>query len=212
MGQLKYILYTIAAAMMAAANSIKNSADNVPGALDMDADGVIGDTQQGVTGAGGEPLNTNAPAVDSAGFPWDERIHSGSKSIKKDGTWTYRKNTPPTVITTVEAELKARGAGAGAAPTSTAAVGGPLALPGATTGVQLPAIGGLALPGATPPALTNYQQLVAYLAAKTGPGKAADDNWVNAAFAGWGLSLAGMATDEANSALVLAEFKKVLGE
>lgn len=202
MGQLKYILYTIAAAMMAAAASIKDSADNVPGSLDTDEDGVIAGT------TGNEPtLNSNPPAVDSSGLPWDERIHSGSKSVKADGTWTRKKNTPPTVVATVEAELRAK--------LGTAAVGNPpagLPAPGAVGGVQLPAIGGLALPGATPPALTEYQKLVAYLAAKTGPGKAADDAWVNAAFAGWGLTLAGLATDEANSTLVLAEFKKVLGE
>ncbi len=208
MGKLKYILYTIAAAMMAAAASIKDSADNVPGSLDTDEDGVIA----GTTGNETTLTNTNPPAVDSAGLPWDERIHSGSKSIKKDGTWTYKKNTPPTVIQTVEAELKARtGQTAGPAAGAIAGVGNP---PAALTGVQLPAIGGLALPGATPPALTNYQHLVAYLAAKTGPGKAADDAWVTAAFIGWGMpgGLASLATDEATSALVLAEFKKVLGE
>lgn len=202
MGKLKYILYTIAAAMMAAANSIKDSADNVPATLDVDSDGVIGATLPGATGTTGEPLNTNAPAVDSAGFPWDERIHASTKTIKADGTWTKKKGATPPVVAAVEAELKAK--------MGTPGVGGPLTLPG--TGVGLPAIGGLALPGSTPPALTNYQQLVAYLAAKTGPGKVVDDAWVNNAFAGWGLTLAGMATDEANSALVLAEFKKVLGD
>jgi hypothetical protein len=196
MGKLKYILYTIAAAMMAAAASIKDSADNVPAALDADADGVI-EGPAGVT----EIVNSTPPAVDSTGLPWDERIHSGSKSVKADGSWTRKKNTPDALFASVSAELRARA--------GTATVGNPPAL----TGVQLPAIGGLAIPGAiTPPALTEYQKLVAYLAAKTGPGKAADDAWVNAAFAGWGLTLAGMATDEANSALVLVEFKKVLGE
>lgn len=192
MGKLKYILYTIAAAMIAAANSIKASADNVPAALDADADGVI-DGPSGSTGT--EVVNTTPPAVDGTGLPWDERIHSGGKSIKVDGTWTKKKGATPPVVAAVEAELRAR---AGTAVTT-----------GAQLGVQLPAIGGLVLPGVK---LTNYQQLVAYLAAKTGPGKAADDAWVNSAFASLNMSLPALATDETNSALALAEFKKVLGE
>lgn len=195
MGTLKYILYTIAAALMAAASSVKESADNVPPQLDADEDGVIA----GTTGA----ETTLTPGQnDSAGLPWDERIHSSTKTVKADGTWTRRKNTPPTVVATVEAELRAR---------TGIAVG--LPAPGAVGGVALPAIGGLATPGAiTPPALTEYQKLVAYLAAKTGPGKGADDAWVNAAFAGWGMTLAGLATDETNAAACLSEFKRVLGE
>lgn len=190
MGKLKYILYTIAAAMIAAANSIKASADNVPAALDADADGVIDGP-----GTGTEVVNATPPTVDGAGLPWDERIHSGGKSIKADGTWTKKKGATPPVVAAVEAELRAR---VGAAVT-----------PSTLTGVQLPAIGGLALPTVT---LTNYQKLVAYLAAKTGPGKPADDAWVNAAFASWNMSLPALATDEASSALALVEFKKVLGE
>lgn len=48
--------------------------------------------------------------VDSAGFPWDERIHSGSKSKKADGTWTYKKGAS-SLVAAVEAELRAKGAG-----------------------------------------------------------------------------------------------------
>lgn len=206
MTNLQYILYSIAAALVKAGESLKDSADNVPAGIGYgapDDDGVIAGT------TGNEPtLNTNPPAVDSAGLPWDERIHSGAKSIKKDGTWTYKKGSTPPIVQAVEAELRTR---VGMAAT----IGNPpagLPAPGAVGGVSLPAIGGLALPGTTPPALTAYQKLVAYLAAKTGPGKAADDTWVAGAFASWGMSLAALATDETNSALCLAEFKKVLGE
>lgn len=201
MGKLKYILYTIAAALMAAATSIKNSADNVPATLDADTDGVIA----GTTGNESTLVNVNAPAVDGAGLPWDERIHASTKSIKADGTWTKRKGATPPVVAAVEAELRAK---QGNAP-----VGNTVALTLPTPGVILPAIGGLAVPGAlTPVPLTEYQKLVAYLAAKTGPGKAADDAWVTAAFTSWGLTLAGLATDEANATLALAQFKAVLGE
>ena len=48
--------------------------------------------------------------VDSAGFPWDERIHSGAKTTKADGTWTYKKGAS-SLVAAVEAELRAKGAG-----------------------------------------------------------------------------------------------------
>ena len=194
MTKFRYMLYTIAAALMKAAESIKDSADNVPASADADVDGVI-------DGPTTETTNTAPPAVDSAGLPWDERIHSGGKSVKVDGTWTKKKGATPPVVATVEAELRAKMASVGNPPAGLPTLGAP--------GVSLPQLGGLGAP-----ALTNYQKLVAYLAGKTGPGKAADDAWVAAAFAGWGMTtgLPGLATDEANSALVLAEFKKVLGE
>lgn len=203
MNSLRYQLYSFAAALMAAGESLKNSADNVPATADIDSDGVIDETNQQLPGAGATNTATLIPgALDGAGLPWDERIHASTKTIKADGTWTKRKGASPPVVAAVEAELRARAGSGAAAPALTppAAVGG-LALPGV--------VGGLALPTV---ALTNYQKLVAFLAAKTGPGKVVDDAWVTAAFTGWGLTLAGMATDEASAALVLAEFKKVLGE
>lgn len=54
------------------------------------------------------PVNTNAPAVDSVGLPWDERIHAKSKETNADGKWKRRRKTPDEVVTAVEAELRAR--------------------------------------------------------------------------------------------------------
>lgn len=48
-----------------------------------------------------------APAVDSAGLPWDGRIHSESKALIADGTWRKRRNTAPELVAQVEAELRA---------------------------------------------------------------------------------------------------------
>jgi len=44
--------------------------------------------------------------LDSAGTPWDERIHASTRTTNKDGTWTRRRNTPDEVFATVMAELK----------------------------------------------------------------------------------------------------------
>lgn len=60
----------------------------------------------------GGPVNANAPAVDKAGFPWDERIHSSNRAMNKDGTWRGRRNVPPETVRQVEAELTARVSGA----------------------------------------------------------------------------------------------------
>lgn len=39
-----------------------------------------------------EPKESGHPGdLDKEGIPWDERIHSGSKNIVKDGTWRLRK-------------------------------------------------------------------------------------------------------------------------
>lgn len=43
--------------------------------------------------------------LDSAGTPWDERIHASTKTTNKDGTWTRRRNTPDDVFASVMAEL-----------------------------------------------------------------------------------------------------------
>jgi len=53
---------------------------------------------------------TDRPApvgnVDTAGTPWDERIHASTKTTNKDGTWTRRRNTPDEVFDAVMAELR----------------------------------------------------------------------------------------------------------
>lgn len=56
------------------------------------------------------PANANAPAADSAGIPWDERIHSKTKAVNADGKWRGRRGVTAELVTQVESELKARGA------------------------------------------------------------------------------------------------------
>lgn len=54
------------------------------------------------------PTQTHAPGVelDSAGLPWDARIHSESKSKIADGTWRQKRGVDKTLLADVEAELK----------------------------------------------------------------------------------------------------------
>lgn len=51
------------------------------------------------------------PEFDSAGLPWDERIHAPSKATNKDGTWRARRGIDPAIVIAVEAELRAKLAG-----------------------------------------------------------------------------------------------------
>ncbi len=61
------------------------------------------------------------PAFDKNGLPWDARIHSSSKGINADGTWRRRKGIDDATVQAVEAELRARGGLAPAAPVAQAA-------------------------------------------------------------------------------------------
>jgi hypothetical protein len=204
MTNLQYLLYSFAAALMKAGESLKDSAENVPAGVGNgapDDDGDEGTTDTTTTGA----TTATPPEFDSAGLPWDERIHSGAKSIKGDGKWTKRKNTPPTVVATVEAELRAKMGTPGAA-----APGVALGLPAATlTPPALTPPAALAPPTLTPP--TKYQQLLAYLAANTGPGKRADETWVTSSLAAGNTSLEALKTaDDATVQGWLTSFQAAL--
>ncbi len=110
--------------------------------------------------------------VDSAGLPWDERIHSSSKEKVKGDTWKYKRGVDKNLVAQIEGAYRAAGysdprAAAGAAVGGTvqnttpvvdagANVAGQVA--GAPAGQQatagevapaggLPGVGGIALPG-----------------------------------------------------------------
>lgn len=68
---------------------------------------VNGTTGAAVTTGSGVPAGSASnPQMDSAGFPWDERIHSSNKQIVGDGTWRARRGVTPALKAAVEAELR----------------------------------------------------------------------------------------------------------
>lgn len=71
----------------------------------------------------GADVNAAHPTVelDVHGYPWDDRIHSSSKSKNADGSWRGRKGVPPPTITKVKAELASKGFGKSLPPASVAA-------------------------------------------------------------------------------------------
>jgi len=44
--------------------------------------------------------------VDSRGLPWDERIHSATKAVTKDGSWRYRRGVDDNLVKQIEGESK----------------------------------------------------------------------------------------------------------
>ena len=48
-------------------------------------------------------------SLDVRGFPWDERIHSRTKSKTHEGAWKYQRGMSSKVIDKIEEEIKASG-------------------------------------------------------------------------------------------------------
>jgi len=57
--------------------------------------------------------------LDSAGYPWDERIHSSSQALNQDGTWRLKRGVDLVLVTQVREELKRVPLACNAAPTIT---------------------------------------------------------------------------------------------
>lgn len=80
--------------------------------------------------------------LDSAGLPWDERIHSSSKKQNADGSWKRRSKIEDSLVTSVTAELRntypAPAPKAPAAPAAPAAPQAPAAPPAPPAGPETP--------------------------------------------------------------------------
>ena len=51
------------------------------------------------------PVSSNER--DSRGVPWDERIHSATKAVNKDGSWRTRRGVEPSLVDTIEKQTLA---------------------------------------------------------------------------------------------------------
>lgn len=55
------------------------------------------------------PVDAAAPLFDNTGLPWDERIHSATKTRNADGSWKKRRGGPTgEALTAIETELRMR--------------------------------------------------------------------------------------------------------
>lgn len=96
-------------ALLNSTSYISTSVINTPSSFNTNDD-----TDDEETGA---PANVQPGEVDAAGFPWDERIHSGGKTKSEAGVWRNKKGLTENVKNAVIAELRSLGYGV----TSTAA-------------------------------------------------------------------------------------------
>lgn len=96
------------------------------------------------------PAAPPAPGVelDKNGLPWDERIHAGTKTKIKDGSWKAKKGVDDATVAAVTAELRARLSAAPASPTQPWPFPDPAAAPAAAPGV--PAAAAPFVPPAAP--------------------------------------------------------------
>lgn len=146
--------------------------------------------------------------LDSAGFPWDERIHSSTKSKKDDGTWTARRGAK-NLVASVEAELRAKGFGvaAPAAPVAPAA-------PAAPAAPVMPALN-IPAPAAAPAPATEYSKLCDLIASNSAAnGGRLNDAWVTQLFTDNGVpgGLPSLANDEARSKVFFDAISVVLAQ
>lgn len=74
---------------------VEETANNIATVLPM--------TEVAPTNMGGAP--GTAIELDAEGIPWDARIHAGSKSKIKKGTWTLKRGVDPALVAQVKAEL-----------------------------------------------------------------------------------------------------------
>jgi hypothetical protein len=122
-----------------------------------------GQVAQATTAPAAAPSGAGRPSVeamaasapigerDTAGLPWDERIHSSTKSKNADGTWRIKRGTSPQVVGKVTKELQATVAAVPAA--------APAALPAPPTPGLPPVPGANVAPPANP-AYTAFVQFV----------------------------------------------------
>lgn len=69
-----------------------------------------------------EQVAASTDSLDTAGLPWDARIHTSTKSTNADGTWRKRRGVSKEAYNTVMAELGAQAATPAAAQTALPAV------------------------------------------------------------------------------------------
>lgn len=132
------------------------------------------------TAPGAAPPN-QAPEFDSAGVPFDERIHQKKRGKKTDGSWKLQKGIDPAVVQSVISELSASGkmqqpgaASSAPNPPSAASVFGKSPLP---AGAEAPPPPPAANPAPPPPPASDamptvtFRTLVAKCAAATKAGK-----------------------------------------
>ena len=90
--------------------------------------------------------------LDAKGFPWDNRIHAGTKRKNADGSWTAKRGVDPALVATVEAELRQVMGAAPAAPLAPTVPAPPPTAPIAPVVVSAPQVTAPPAPAVAPAA------------------------------------------------------------
>ena len=90
--------------------------------------------------------------LDAKGMPWDNRIHAESKGKIADGTWRKKRNLDPTLLATVEAELRQLMGAPGVTPLAPAVPAPPPTAPIAPVVVSAPQVTAPPAPAVAPAA------------------------------------------------------------
>lgn len=100
----------------------------------------------------GGPVNANAPAVDTKGYPWNAEFHSANKSTNADGTWRYKRGVDKTKLAAWEATARQQPATSETftLPASIAGTSAPVTLPLPPTASAIPGFPGFPAPVAAP--------------------------------------------------------------
>lgn len=140
---------------------------------------------------GGMAALTGQVERDSAGLPWDQRIHSSSKEKNADGSWRARRNVDATTRAKVEAELKATIA----APVNIINTAPPIPAP--------PALPPLPVAPPANPVFTNFVGFLAqHTRSETNPTGRLTDEWVKQCLAANGVAGGELQNLAANPALI----------
>lgn len=109
------------------------------------------------------------PKRDSAGVPWDARIHAGTQTMKQDATWKQKKGVDPAYVAQVLAEIGSAPVNAAplvpAAPATVPPIPG---VPGAPAAALSPAVPSTPAPG---PVGVSFRGVMAKMNAAVSAGK-----------------------------------------
>jgi hypothetical protein len=94
------------------AGTVQGSTSGLAASSSAGTTGGVPSTAAPAAAAAADPSAAAAPTtshseLDSAGLPWDARIHQVKRSKKQDGTWKIKKNCSPVLVMSVVQELSA---------------------------------------------------------------------------------------------------------
>lgn len=86
------------------AETLMNGAEGILN--EVEALNPLAGTPDAIAAPAEDPAPVETPEFDAQNLPWDERIHAGTKTQNKDGTWKKKRGVDAAFVATVEEELR----------------------------------------------------------------------------------------------------------